>query len=226
VEPREGVFMSLFGRLKKILANIAFIFKNNNIGHNSGNIGDNSGNINTGTNHGILGNDNTININSQPQPTRELVEQELLKLEHGDLINITDEVDSRHREKNVVIWSCNKNYQLQLKQQIMHDDFDGEWIPKVPADMGGREKKPYLQITPVYQNVVLPFSYFFILIDGLRYHVPLPERDRNNSVNRYTITKVQYHLGKILTDGECYNTSYDEMLKQCKIEVDNVKMPR
>jgi hypothetical protein len=163
------------------------MLKNNNIGYNSGVIGDNSGNINTGTNSGILGNDNTININSPAQPTLELVEQELLKLESGDLINITDEVDSQLREKHIVIWSCNKNYQLQLKRQIVSDDFDEEWIPKVPSDMGKREKKPKLQITPVYQDVALPFSYFFILMDGLRYYIPLPKQDRNNPVNRYTI---------------------------------------
>jgi hypothetical protein len=218
--------MAFFEHLRKILAKIKLVFKNINIGYNSGSIGDNMGNTSIGNNSGIVGNDNTIIFNSQTHLTQEQVEAEFMKLESGDFIDITDEVDTQYREKNIVIWGCIKDSQLQLKQQIVNDDFQGEkWIPEVPADMGKREKKPYLKITPVYREVIFPFSYFFILMDGLRYFVPLPKvecnsiRDRNNPVKRYTITKVQYQLGKILTHGEYYNTSYDDMLKQCKIEV-------
>ena len=168
-------------------------------------------------------------IKNESPPTKEQIEEEFLKLDTGDFYDITDQVDRNHRENCVAILSYEKNPLLQLRQELVNDDFNEVWIPKVPADMGVREKKQYWKMTPVYKNIVLPFSYFFILMDGFRYWIPLPkveynkagefEIDRNNPVKKCTITKVQYNLGKVLTNDHGYNTSYDEMLKQCKIEV-------
>jgi hypothetical protein len=66
-------------------------------------------------------------------------------------------------------------------------------------------------------------------MDGFRYWVPLPksepsntgqfEIEQNSHEKKYTITRVQYQLGKTLTDDHGYNTSYDNILKKCKIEV-------
>jgi hypothetical protein len=61
-------------------------------------------------------------------------------------------------------------------------------------------------------------------MDGGRYLIPLPNQydqtgkyiDKNDSTKRHTISKVQYQLGKVLT---LYHENYDDMLKQCKIEV-------
>jgi hypothetical protein len=64
-------------------------------------------------------------------------------------------------------------------------------------------------------------------MDGGRYLIPLPNQydqtgksiDKNGPIKRYTITKVQCRLGKVLTDDRGYNDTYEDMLKQCKIEV-------
>ena len=163
-------------------------------------------------------------------PTKEQIEEEILKLSIGDLQDITDEVDKTLREKSISICSYTKNPSLQFKKELINENFSEPWLPRVAADMGGREKRQYWKVTPVYQSTVLPFSYFFVLMDGLRYWIPLPrveynkigkfEIDHENPVKRCTITMVQYNLGKVLTDDHgTYNTSYDEMLQQCKITV-------
>jgi len=162
-------------------------------------------------------------------PTKGQIEEEFLKLDTGDFQDITDDVDKGLREKNISIFSYVKNPFLQLRQELVNEDFDEPWIPTVPADLGGREKKEHWKVTPVYQNTILPFSYGFILMDGFRYWIPLLnveynkiekfEIDRNNPVKRCTITKAHYNLGKVLTDDHNYNTSYDYMLQQCKIVV-------
>lgn len=66
-------------------------------------------------------------------------------------------------------------------------------------------------------------------MDDSRYLVPLPnveynkigdfDIDRNNPVKKCTVTKVQYQLGKSLTNDYGYNESYDDIIKQCRIEV-------
>jgi hypothetical protein len=185
-------------------------------------------NTNIGNNAGIIGDGTIIVFNIQAPITRGQVEKEFQKLNSGDLQDITGEVDEGLREKHIVIWSYTKNCWLQLKQQRVSDDFNEPWLPTVPADMGKREKKPYLKLTPVYQGVVFPFSYSFIEMDGGRYVIPLPkveynrageEIDRNNPVKKCTITRVQYQLGKILTGDAPNNASYDDLLKESKIEV-------
>jgi len=163
-------------------------------------------------------------------PTKEKIEEEFLKLEIGDLQDITDESNKSHRENNILIYSYSKNPLLQLRLEQINEDFDESWIPSVTADMGGREKNPYWRLVPVYQNNTLPFFYYFIQMDGFRYWVPLPyveynkiekfEINKNKPVKRCTVTKVQYNLGKVLTnDHGNYNDSYDDILKQCKIEI-------
>jgi hypothetical protein len=170
-----------------------------------------------GNNTGIIGDGNTIVFNTQAPLSKEQIEEEFLKLDFGDLQDITDEVDEGLREKHTTIWSYTRNCWLQLKKQLISDDFHEPWLPTVPADMGRREKKPRWKLTPVYQGVVFPFSYFFIGMDGGRYVIPLPNRD--NPVKKCTITRVQYQLGKVLTGDALYNTSYDDLLKESKIEV-------
>jgi hypothetical protein len=55
--------------------------------------------------------------------------------------------------------------------------------------------------------------------------IPLPiveynsAEAENNPVKRCEISKVQHRLGKVLTGGAPHNLSYDDMLKDCKIEV-------
>jgi hypothetical protein len=187
-------------------------------------------NINIGSNDsGMIGDVNIIVFSVQKPLTQEQVEEEFLKLNPGDLQDITSEVDAGLLEKRILIKSYVKNYWLQLKMQLVNDDFRESWLPLVAADMDGGEKKQQWQVTPVYQNVVFPFSYFFVTMDSSRYWVPLPkveynkneksEIDRNDPVKRCTITEVQYQLGKTLTDDPGYNTSYDNILKKCKIEV-------
>jgi hypothetical protein len=158
-------------------------------------------NTNIGNNSGIIGDGNTFIINAQALPTQKQVEKEFLKLNIGDFLDITNEVDESLREKCISIRSYVKNPAFQLKIQLVNDDFHEFWLPPVASDMGGREKKQYWQVSPIYQNVVLPFSYFFITMDGLRYWVPLPKREpsntgqfeieRNNHEKKYTITKGQ-----------------------------------
>ena len=186
------------------------------------------GNINVGNNTGIIGDGNIIIFNTQAPLLKEQIESEFLKLEIGDFQDISDEVDESLHERNISILSYTKNYWFQLKKQLVQDDFDEPWLPTVPADMEGRERKPRWKLTPMYQNVVFPFSYCFIEMDGGRYLIPLPkvehnrigeEIDRNNPIKRCTITKVQYQLGKVLTNGVNYGNAYDDMLKECKIEV-------
>ena len=186
-------------------------------------------NTNLGNNSGIIGDGNTIVFNLQLPLTQKQTEEEFLKLKTGDFYDITDEIDKSLCEKNIAILSYTKNYWLQLKKQLVCVDFDEPWIPKVPADFPTREKKRYWQFIPVYQSIVFPFSYFFIEMDGGRYLIPLPEVEYNltetdainklNPVKNCSITKVQYFLGKSLTDNRSYNTSYDDMLKECKIEI-------
>ena len=222
--------MTIMENLKKIFAKIRLKFKNINIGYNSGNIGDENKNTIIGNNSGIIGDGNIIVSNIQSPPTKEQVEEAFLKLEIGDFQDITEEVDERLREKNTSILSYTKNYRLQLKKQLISEDFDEPWVPKVPSDLPEKEKKRYWKFTPIYQGIIFPFSYFFISMDGGRYLIPLPKVeynkiedniDKNNPVKKCIITQVQYQLGKVLTDGKYYNTSYDDMLKQCKIEVVN-----
>jgi hypothetical protein len=162
--------------------------------------------------------------------TKEQVEEAFLKLEIGDFQDITEEVDESLHAKKISILSYTKNYWLQLKKQLIMEDFDELWVPKVPSDLPEREKKGYWKFTPIYQGTIFPFSYLFISMDGGRYLIPLPKVDYNkieekidkhNPVKKCRITHVQYQLGKVLTDGNYYNTSYDDMLKQCKIEVGN-----
>ena len=168
-------------------------------------------NTNIGSNCGIIGDGNIIVFNMQSPLTKEQVEEAFLKLEIGDFQDITEEVDVSLREKNTLILSYTKNYWLQLKQQLIREDFDEPWVPKVPSDFPEREKKNYWKFTPIYQGIIFPISYFFISMDGDRFFIPLPKEEK--------IDKVQYQLGKVLTDGTYYNKSYDDMLKQCKIEV-------
>jgi len=187
-------------------------------------------NMNIGNNSGIIGDGNIIVFNTQSPLTKEQVEDEFLKLEIGNFLDITEEVDENLREKNISILSYTKNFWLQLKKQLVCEDFDELWIPTFSSDVPQREKKRYWKITPVYQGIIFPFTYFFISMDGGRYFIPLPKVeynkieekiDKNNPVKKCKITKVQYQLGKVLTDGEYYNTSFDDMLKHCKIEVEN-----
>jgi hypothetical protein len=183
-------------------------------------------NTNIGNNSGIIGDENIIIFNIHLPLTKEQVEAEFLKLKPGDFQDITDEVDQELSEKNVQIFSYTKNYWLQLKQALVNEDFDEPWVPTVPTDWTCREKKPYWKFIPVYHGVVFPFSYYFIEMDGYRYLIPLPyveynetepgRIDRDNPVKKCTITKVQYRLGKALTD---IDYDYDAMLKRCKIEV-------
>jgi hypothetical protein len=187
-------------------------------------------NTNIGNNAGIIGDGNTIVFNMQTPLTKEQVEDELLKLEIDDFQDITEEADESFRERNISILSYTKNYWLQLKKQLINEDFHEPWLPNVPSDFPQREKKRYWKFTPIYQGIIFPLSYFFISMDGGRYLIPLPQVeyniiegkiDKNNPVKKCTITKVQYQLGKVLTDGKYYNTSYSDLLKQCKIEVVN-----
>jgi hypothetical protein len=188
-------------------------------------------NTNIGNNSGIIGDGNVIVFNIQSPLTKEEIEKEFLKLEMGDFQDITEEIDKTLYEKEMSIYSYVKNYWLQLKKQLVRNDFQEHWIPNVPSDIPEREKKAYWKFTPLYQGIVFPFSYFFIGMDGGRYLIPLPKVDYNKigdkidrdcPVKKCTITRVQYQLGKVLTDGENYNTSYDDILKQCKIEVINI----
>jgi hypothetical protein len=184
------------------------------------------GNTNIGNNTGIIGDGNTIVFNIQAPLTNKQVEEEFLKLEIGDFQDITDEVDKSLREKDISIFSYMKNYWLQLKKQLVWDDFNEPWIPEVFSDLSTREKKRYWQFTPIYQGVVFPSAYFFIEMDGGHYLIPLPKVeynrtnettiDKNNPIKKCTITKVQYRLGKVLS---AYNCDYDGMIKQCKIEI-------
>jgi hypothetical protein len=183
------------------------------------------GNTNIGNNSGIIGDGNTINFNIQATLTEKQVEEEFLKLEIGDFQDITNEVDNSFRDKNISILSYTKNPLLQLKKQLTLEDFDETWLPKVDADLPKREEKRRWQFTPIYQGVAFPFSYSFIEMDGGRYLIPLPQVeynriggtiDKNDPIKRCTITKVQYRLGEILT---IYREYYDDMLKDCKIEV-------
>jgi hypothetical protein len=218
--------MAILEHLKEIFAKIKLVL---NIGYSRGIItGDSNKQQNIENNYGLAGDGNTIIFNTQAHLTKEEVEKEFLKLEIGDFQDITVEVDNSLREKDISILSYMKNYQFQLKKQLICDDFNEPWIPKVASDLPTREKKKHWQLTPIYQDVVFPFSYFFIEMDGGRYLIPLPKVeynkagktiDKNNPIKRCTITKVQYQLGKVLCDNPCYNTSYDDMLKQCKIEV-------
>jgi NurA-like 5'-3' nuclease len=187
-------------------------------------------NTNIGNNSGIIGDGNIIVFNMQSPLTKEQVEEAFLKLEIGDFQDITEEYDESLREKDISILSYTKNYWLQLKRQLIREDFDEPWVPNVPSDLPQREKKKFWKFTSIYQDIILPFSYLFISMDGDRYFIPLPKVeynkveekiDKNNPVKNCTITKVQYQLGKVLTDGEYYNMSYSDMLKQCKIEVIN-----
>jgi hypothetical protein len=187
-------------------------------------------NTNIGNNSGIIGDGNIVVFNMQSPLTKEQVEEAFIKLEIGDFQDITEEVDESYREKNISILSYSKNYWLQLKKQLINDDFYGKWLPKVPSDFPQKEKKRYWKFTPIYQGLIFPLSYFFISMDSERYLIPLPKVDyniiedkidKNNPVKKCTITKVQYQLGKVLTDGEYYNMSYDDLLKQSKIEVEN-----
>jgi hypothetical protein len=186
-------------------------------------------NINIGNNSGIIGNKNVIFFNIAAPLTKEQVEEEFLKLENGDFQDITDEVDKKLREEEITILSYTKNYWLQLKQQLINGDFKGLWMPKVPSNLPTREKNRYWQFTPIYHGIVFPFYYFFVEMDGGRYLIPLPQVEYNktdtgsidssNPVKKCLITKVQYQLGKSLTDDYGYNTSYDDKLKECKIEI-------
>jgi hypothetical protein len=202
--------MAILEQLKKFVAKIKF---NINIGNNIGNssISNNSG--------------NTVVFNIQAPPTEKQLEEEFLKLEIGDFQDITDEVDKSLREKDNFIWCYLKNYQLQLKQEIVSKDFKEPWIPEVPADLPAREEKIHWKFTLIYQNMVFHISYSFIEMDGGHYLIPLPKTEWNktedgkinrNSPKRYTITKVQYQLGKALSSE---NYDYDAMLQRCKIEV-------
>jgi len=186
-------------------------------------------NTNIGNNSGIIGDGNIIIFNVQLPLSQKQVEEEFLKLETGDFHDITDEVDRNLRKKNVAILSYTKNFWLQLKKQLINENFNGHWMPIVPADIPKREKKRYWQFTPIYQGIVFPFSYFFIEMDEGRYLIPLPKveynqtetggMDSSNPIKKCFITKVQYCLGKSLTDDYGYNTSYDDILMKCKIEV-------
>jgi hypothetical protein len=187
-------------------------------------------NINTWCNSGIIGDSKIVVFNIQSPLTKEQVEEKFLKLEIGDFEDITEETDESFPEKNISILSYTKNYWLQLKKQLVNEDFNESWLPVVPSDMPQREKKRQWKFTPVYQGIIFPVSYFFISMDGGRYLIPLPKVeynkiegkiDKSNPVKKSTITKVQYQLGKVLSNGENYNTSYDDLLKQCKIEVEN-----
>jgi len=182
-------------------------------------------NTNIGNNSGIIGDGNTIIFNLHVPLTKEQLEFEFLKLGVDDFQDITNEVDITLREKNITIFSYTKNYWLQLKMQLVNNDFVEPWIPFVPADMPTREKKPFYRVTPIYQSVVLPFSYFFISMDGGRYLIPLPEVeynkvngeiDKDNPIKCCKITEAKYKLGKSL-DGDAYG--FDDMLKQCKISI-------
>jgi len=187
-------------------------------------------NTNIGNNSGIIGDRNIIVFNMQSYLTKENIEEAFLKLEIDDFQDITEEVDEKLNEKNISILSYTKNFWLQLKKQLINEDFNELWIPIVPSDLPQKEKKRRWRFTPIYQGIIFPFSYDFISMDGDRYFIPLPKVDYNkiegkidinNPVKECTITKVQYQLGKVLTDGEYYNTSYDDILKQCKIEIVN-----
>jgi hypothetical protein len=186
-------------------------------------------NTNIGNNSGIIGDENIIVFNIQASPNQKQVEAEFLKLKPGDFQDITDTVDQSLREKHVQIFSYIKNPLLQLKQQLVKDDFYEHWIPSVPADLPRREKKAHWEFIPIYQGVVFPFSYSFIEMDGGLHLIPLPfveynemepgilgKIDPDNPIKRCTITQVQYRLGKALTDS---TYDYDAMLKRCKIEV-------
>ena len=188
-------------------------------------------NMNIGNNSGIIGDGNTIVFNMQSPLTKEQVEEAFLKLEIGNFQDITEETNENYREKNISILSYTKNYWLQLKKQLISEDFNEMWVPNISSDFPQREKKRYWKFTPIYQGIIFPFSYNFISMDGGRYLIPLPKIeynkiedkiDKNNPVKKCTITKVQYQLGKVLTDGEYYNMSYDDVLNQCKIEVINL----
>ena len=174
----------------------------------------------------INGNGNTIIFNMQMPITKPEIEAEFLKLETGDFEDITNEVDEKLHENHISIFSYIKNYWLQLKKQLVNDDFHEPWIPLVPADMGTREKKRQWKVTPIYQGIVFPLSYFFIEMDGGRYLIPLPKveynreentTDKNNRIKKCSITQVQYKLGKVLSI-DTYG--YDTMREDCKIEVE------
>ena len=112
--------------------------------------------------------------------TKPEIEAEFMKLKTGDFEDITNEVDEKLHENHISIFSYTKNYWLQLKKQLVNDDFHEPWIPKVSADMETREKKRQWKVTPIYQGIVFPLSYFFIEMDGGRYLIPLPKVEYNN----------------------------------------------
>lgn len=97
-------------------------------------------NTNIGNNTGIIGDGNIVIFNIQAPLTREQVEEEFLKLDTGDFQDITNEVDESLRERHITILSYVKNPLLQLKMQLINEDFNEPWLPKVAADMGERKK--------------------------------------------------------------------------------------
>jgi hypothetical protein len=118
-------------------------------------------NTNIGTNNGVIGDENIIIFNTQSPLTQEQVEKEFLKLEIGDFQDITSEVDEQLREKREAVLSYIKNPLLQLKKQLVNEDFDEPWLPKTPSGMGKKRKNVAMEAYPGLPGRCVAFFVFF-----------------------------------------------------------------